>query len=428
MNTHSAYKLSLINTNREVVLSSYYQTIACGIHRTKRLISKACVQLQRGSMEKKSPLLLVLLVLLLPACNGKALPEYQHSASWVRLGPRLVADLLAEINPIRITFHQTVWAGAMQQKFQFTPASVKTEINTPAQGSGALPVSSESINISTKDKARKSNKLNQTLSQNQDLLTYLLVAMVVLILFVLIVLAFIYFKRSRFSLQHNSGISDPESIRYDSKMSLCSLIFDELDSVLYVSYGKKHSRFGFAQITGFEVIVNTHCLMKIDRNDVNIFDVKAEENLAFLLNDIEKEKLQENETRQIALNIFCESETEIDTVLVNFYYREGDHRLSQHSFARSMDDVVFWCDLLESAIRPVANEALETLLDTEKDVTESLTILNQSNSEINPRSEATQRIQNNHDLADELTRLADLKTKGFLSEEEFQKAKDKIIN
>ena len=113
---------------------------------------------------------------------------------------------------------------------------------------------------------------------------------------------------------------------------------------------------------------------------------------------------------------------------MNFYYREGDHRLSQHSFARSMDDVVFWCGLLESAIRPVANEALETLLDTEKDVTESLTILNQSNSEINPRPEATQRIQNNHDLSDELTRLADLKTKGFLSEEEFQKAKDKIIN
>ena len=253
---------------------------------------------------------------------------------------------------------------------------------------------------------------------------------ILIISFVLITLALLFFYKSRKSLHGNNKIGSSESIRYDSKISLCTLIFDQENSVLYVSYGKKNSQIDFSAISAFEVAIDSHCAMKISKSAEQVFDDVAEEKLLTMLQELENEKLLADATREITLEIFSEPEAGVKPVLINFYYREGDLRLSPHSFARSAEDLMLWCDLLESAIRPDTVE--EPQAETEKEVTQSFSLF----SEPAPVTDVahgspeiqTQTPPNNHDLADELTRLSELKAKGFLSDEEFSKAKNKIIN
>ena len=240
----------------------------------------------------------------------------------------------------------------------------------------------------------------------------------------LIILAWTYFKKSRLAGQDNQGLDAPESIRYDSKISLCSLVFDQINSKLYVSFGRKYFRISFADIIGYEVLVNTDCIMKIDTDDAHSFDAQAGEKLRTQLDTLEMEALQGGETRQIELNILSERGVQIHSVMVNFYWREGSRRLSSHSYKKSVEDVLFWCGLLESAIRPGINEQLEPQAD---DI-DPLVQVASPGSELKPEAVNQQTEQGHIDLADELTRLANLRERGFLSEQEFQQAKDKIIN
>ena len=193
-----------------------------------------------------------------------------------------------------------------------------------------------------------------------------------------LILALLYYYKSRVLLPNNNKIGSPDSIRYDSKISLCSLIFDQINSVLYVSYGKKQSRISFAEISAYKIAVNSNCVMTISKNDTQVFDEQAEDNLLAVLHDVENEKLSTDASRQISLEIFIVPEAKLEPVLVKFYYREGDLRLSPHSFARAVEDLLFWCDSLESAIRPAPDEELENVLDTEETVPESLNLFSES--------------------------------------------------
>ena len=159
------------------------------------------------------------------------------------------------------------------------------------------------------------------------------------------------------------------------------------------------------------------------------FDDVAEENLLTILQELENEKLLADATRGITMEIFSKPEAGVKPVLVNFYYREGDLRLYPHSFARLAEDLLLWCDLLESAIHPDTAEEQQAEAET-KEVTKSFNIFSDPApvTEVVHDSAENQALPNIHHLADELTRLSELKAKGFLSDEEFSKAKNKIIN
>ncbi|GFO72477.1 hypothetical protein BJAS_P2756 [Bathymodiolus japonicus methanotrophic gill symbiont] len=95
--------------------------------------------------------------------------------------------------------------------------------------------------------------------------------------------------------------------------------------------------------------------------------------------------------------------------------REGDLRLSPHSFARSAEDLLLWCDLLESAISPDSDTAEELPTEAEKVETKLSNIFSEPSpvTEVVQDSSENKALPNNHDLADELTRLARVKSKGF---------------
>lgn len=268
--------------------------------------------------------------------------------------------------------------------------------------------------------------------QGMDMTTFLVIFFALLVL-VFAIGGVFYFEKLRKSKLPGKANESLGKIKYDSKMSLCSLIFDPLNSVLMIDYGKRKFQVSFANISAFEVLVNANCLLKIENNG-HVFDAETEHNLFYALNSVDNEVLQHNATRQIELNIVSAVETDPHELIVNFYYREGNHRLSEHSFTQSVDDILLWCTLLESAIRPESDTQAfhaEEIVATEN---KEFKLVSEPAKQANIEKIKVQEIlpepakQNNYDLAEELTRLADLRSQGLLSEEEFQKAKNKTLN
>ena len=259
------------------------------------------------------------------------------------------------------------------------------------------------------------------------------VFVIVFFFVVLIIQALIYLYRTQ-SFSWFKREDDAQKSRYDSKVSLCSLVFDPLNSVLSVAYDKREIQIAFADIARYEVIANTDSLIEFDRNNSRVFDAETERKLRSQLNEIEKEDLPKVKIRQIDLKFTHKAGSGSKDILVNFYFRKGNSRLSRYSFAESVDDIVTWCALLESVIHPSTNTEPEAVLETDADSSELSGTPKQPDSEVSPSvreaasSEVTQAKQKTDNLADEITRLAELKVKGFLSEAEFQKAKNKILN
>jgi len=261
------------------------------------------------------------------------------------------------------------------------------------------------------------------------------VFILVIFFILLIVQAVTYLYRSgAFSLYKNRNAAQ-EKIRYDSKVSRCSLIFDRLNSILLVAYDKKEIPVDFADIIGYEVIANRQCLIKVNRSGLTVFDIETENKLRSQLNDLEKEDFPKGSIRQIELKFFHKVESKNKVVSINFYYRKGNQRLSRHSFADSVDNIVSWCTLLESAILPysVVDEGANTVIEVEP--REPLNTSSQPavpeetpDAGVTSSTELTQTKQKNDNLVDELLSLVTLKEKGFLSEVEFQKAKYKILD
>lgn len=323
------------------------------------------------------------------------------------------ADLLAYTNPVRVMLYQPGWLGGLKQALQ-----------SPQDG-----LQTKAVNGAGFGDRVKRDVQNQGIGEDLDMSLVILIVIALCVLLILIIVALIFFKKSRLATLENNASGLAESMRYDSKISLCTLLFDQPSSALTVVFGKRNTKISFAQITGYEVWVNTECVLKIDRSDACIFDVQAGEKLRSRLYDLEMEQIQDGEAREIELKIFCVQEAEINSVIVNFYCREGGQRLSSYSYKRSVDDVVFWCGLLEAAIRPEVNEKGQLLTDNNVDQGDvSIEPLDSLEPDAKNQPEILHAPEGHVDLVGDLTKLGDLKAKGLLSEQEFQQAKNKIIN
>ena len=198
-------------------------------------------------MKKKPLLIIVVLLLLLSGCNTQPVANYHHSNL---PDTSSIPSLITEILIHNTSFRPLEWSITVQQTLLPEQNYLKTEINTPIPESERF---STANNTSPVSQPAKSTKQNQASEQSQDLFPLLIIFMIVLIVIVLVVLALIYFRKTQFG-QKNSNIGTPESIRYDSKISLCSLVFDQLNSVLYISHGKKNHQINFAELARYELL------------------------------------------------------------------------------------------------------------------------------------------------------------------------------
>jgi hypothetical protein len=202
---------------------------------------------------------------------------------------------------------------------------------------------------------------------------------------------------------------------------------------------------GFDDIASYEVIANEATILQIGRREEDVFDIEAEHRLRAMMGDLQDEQMGPEATRQIDLRISGLPESEFIST-VNFYYREGNRRLTPHSYTETVEDVVKWCGLLSSAIHPgVAEPAAsesnaETVAALHHEAAPDAvpeSPLPVTSKEENPvtdepaeRTTAEERGSSSEkcSVVDELTKLVTLKKQGYLSDEEFERAKAKIIN
>lgn len=233
---------------------------------------------------------------------------------------------------------------------------------------------------------------------------------------------------------------------YYSLLSGCSLEIDEKSRlVILTGRGNRHTRqIGFDDIATCEVIVNEAAILKIERHEEDAFDLETKHRLRTTLRELQHEQMGPEATRQIDIRISGLPESGFLST-VNFYYREGNRRLTDHSYTDTVQDIVKWCGMLNTAMHQPASQSEEPEINeeavTEQDETTtepetdrpSPTASRAEDPDTEESAEAAIQEDRNSSaegdsVVSELTKLVMLKEQGYLTDEEFEKAKAKIIN
>lgn len=217
-----------------------------------------------------------------------------------------------------------------------------------------------------------------------------------------------------------------------------------------------------SSITRSDVLLNDEHLLSIEA-DISGFDEQQEQLLESKFIDEKRIKMVDHRTRKIDLNI-----TDKDGVVygICLYFREGNQRLTKAKFGKITDEIKEWCWFISKQMSPektgkrivkivqpqpqqivakpknkanpeVAADALDTEPASEKSskpiaVEKPETAQNVNTSE-NPKVNLNKAISsiNSSDmdtqLIEALDKLANLKAQGYLTDDEFIRAKTKIL-
>ena len=144
-----------------------------------------------------------------------------------------------------------------------------------------------------------------------------------------------------------------------------------------------------------------------------------EENLRTQLLELGGQPLEKKSIRRIDLQIM-HGLARRSKLNVNFYLREGNRRITRYSYAATVDHVLAWCRHLARAIDSHRYESPTSGPVSEHEESEQVT-------EMIDAEDAPVDATTNSSLADELRKLAVLREKGFLTDDQFEKAKTRII-
>ena len=187
----------------------------------------------------------------------------------------------------------------------------------------------------------------------------------------------------------------------------------------------------YANISGFDVNVNERTILSVSREAKDDFCSETISQLRTQLLEVQKERMAPTSERRIDLSIRCESEPPLVHTL-NFYFRQGNRRMTRHSYENTVEDVVYWCDLMASILAspPVESVPPGALAETSSPVAvekESVGTGTAEQAVQEPQRESETSGLDVPSLADELDKLVRLLDQGFLTEDEFQKAKQKLL-
>lgn len=208
-----------------------------------------------------------------------------------------------------------------------------------------------------------------------------------------------------------------------------------------------------ANIDTCEILLNENTINVIDRNVNNGFDNEKEQDLRAAFSKEKVDKLIDNKIRQISLNFIDKSNKEH---LVCLYMRKGSNRVTKKTYLVVLEDLFDWCWLISSQInpketgvrkkKPTIISAATARAKVQKSPSKTSSsnkenykpVGNQKNNvekhQTNNALEKTDTKEKSHEtqpidteLVNALEKLVDLRKNGFLTEEEFTKAKVNLL-
>jgi hypothetical protein len=220
-----------------------------------------------------------------------------------------------------------------------------------------------------------------------------------------------------------------------------------------------------ADIVVFEVKLNNNVITVINQEASHGFNHEKEQDLRDIFEKEQVKKLIDGEIRQISLSF---TDTHKKNYTVCLYMRKGSDRVTKKTYSVVIDDLIDWCWLIaekinaqgtkdrkkkpvissepeidsvmkkynqtslynqHAAIRPTKHEPLKPLQNSEDDLPQENT---EAVVEAEKKAEVVDQRNPNNTINTELVyaleKLVDLKKQGFLTLEEFTKAKENLIS
>ncbi|GHE88507.1 SHOCT domain-containing protein [Thalassotalea profundi] len=223
-----------------------------------------------------------------------------------------------------------------------------------------------------------------------------------------------------------------------------------------------------SSIVRSDVLLNDEVLLSIEA-DVSGFNEQLEQMLENKFIDEKRIKMVDDRTRKLAVNLTDDKGTVYSVFL---YFREGNQRLTKAKFGQITDEIKEWCWFISAQLSPdktgkrIVEIVQPKIVKTQPSVnkptvnipestakvegTEYLNVDHESNNKvkldsdkntkniqtvpsnketkvINKKTQNTDSSNIDTQLIEALNKLANLKAKGFLTEDEFISAKAKIL-
>jgi hypothetical protein len=209
-----------------------------------------------------------------------------------------------------------------------------------------------------------------------------------------------------------------------------------------VSFYKRHqtevdSQLAIADIVESEVLLNNFSLNIINAEPDNGYNLQEENKTRAGFTGEHRNKLIDDEIRQVHLSLTDKSGK---IYIVCMYLRTGNQRFTKVKFFDILEKMIDWNWFIAKVLNPQATEERKVEVLTTKPPTKvapkvmKKQIFTEPEPEIKLKQDTTKRNSELHNIAvhdsemiNSLDKLADLKQKGFLTEEEFSLAKAKIL-
>ncbi len=251
---------------------------------------------------------------------------------------------------------------------------------------------------------------------------------------VLIILAltavFLVRKRSRFSTVN--GFLNKNYVKAELDESTETLL------LFHRHETKPSCKIKLADIKTFSLLLNDRKLLSIEKDNSG-YDIEKEKQLHTQLNAEKRIKMIDERVRK--LELFIEAIDGI-TAIIELYLRQGNHRFTKLKFGNVIDEITNWLWIVGQTIAPQHTKQrpikapippIPTVTRQEKPSKSPSNDVKPNNTVASSQPAKAEKLEDNNikltdtRLIDALDKLAKLKAQGFLTEQEFDLAKARVL-
>jgi hypothetical protein len=232
----------------------------------------------------------------------------------------------------------------------------------------------------------------------------------------------------------------PKSNAVKAKLSSQFARFELDSSQTALLFYKRHqsevdSQLAIADIVKSEISINDNMVSTINKDNDHGYNEQRENQLRLNFTKAHQHKLINDEIREVQLYL-----TDLNTkeYVICLYLRKGNHRLTKAKYFDTLESLIDWSWFIAKQLNPQATQKRKIKAAVfEPPIIKALVKVEQHrviNKEIESVKEhkSAEELHNitihDSELINSLDRLAELKQKGFLNEEEFSLAKAKILS
>ncbi len=278
---------------------------------------------------------------------------------------------------------------------------------------------------------------------------------IILIIMLVVAIAFYFYKRNRFSAKATvrKQFAHIESSNSQQQIGLYHRHQQSTDTIIDV-----------VNIVNLKVRLNDNIICEINQKVGHGFDHEKEQSLRIIFAKEQADKMVPDKVRQVNLTL-----TDINkkSYVVCLYMRKGSNRVTKKTYLVVVDDLIDWCWLIAAkinpdetekrkmlpkkplepvvdlvkerrkqkpryeqaaAICPANQEALKTPQGVKGDEAKADSVSKEADKDKELANEVGQSKSVDTELVNALEKLVNLKQQGYLTDEEFTKAKENLLS